>query len=130
MIDIHIPTSLEYNTANANLLAIAIQNLSSIDEIAEWNEKAIAEVKQMSSILETIEEKQKTVTQIISEEQQEYKEKTFFSRIFTGRKEQKHWLLLEWKIFQQLQISFRHAVLSSAVYNLPTDLLLCLVKQA
>jgi len=92
MIDIHIPTSLEYDTANANLLATAIQNLSSIDEIVDWNKKAKAEVEQLSSILNTIEEKQETATNVIAQEQQEYRKKTFFSRIFTGRKEQKHWL--------------------------------------
>lgn len=92
MIDIHIPTSLEYNTANANLLATTIQNYSSIDEITQWNKKAMAEVKDLSSILKAIEEKQEIAIQVISQEQQEHKNKTLLSKIFAGRKEQKQWL--------------------------------------
>ncbi len=92
MIDIHIPTSLEYDTKKASLLATAIKNLSSIDEITEWNKQASAEVEELNSILKVLEEKQKTATQVISQEQQEYNEKNFFTKFFDGRKEQKRLL--------------------------------------
>jgi chromosome segregation ATPase len=92
MIDIHIPASLEYDTANANLLATAIKNMRSFDEIAEWNKKATAEVKAMHSILKAIEEKQQKVTRILSQEQQEHEAKPFLPKLFGGRKEQKRWL--------------------------------------
>ena len=71
MIDIHIPASLEYNTANASLLATAIKNLHSFDEIAEWNKKAMAEVEVMHSILRVIEGKQPTAIRSLSQEQKE-----------------------------------------------------------
>ena len=92
MIDIHIPASLEYNTANASLLAIAIKNLRSFDEIAEWDKKATAEVEALHSILKAIEGKQQTAIQGISQEQQEHKAKSFLPKLFDGRKEQKRWL--------------------------------------
>ncbi len=92
MIDIHIPASLEYNTANANLLAIAIKNLRSFDEIAEWDKKAMAEVEALHSILKAIEGKQQTAIQVISQEQQEHKAKSFLTKLFDGRKEKKRWL--------------------------------------
>jgi len=92
MFEIHIPTSLEYNTANASLLATTLHNLKSIDEIAEWNKKAMAEVEHLYSILRTIEEEQKTATQVISQKQHEHKKKTFLSKIFTSSKDQKRWL--------------------------------------
>jgi hypothetical protein len=45
MINIHIPASLEYKTAIASGLATAIKNLRSIDEIAGWGKKALAQVE-------------------------------------------------------------------------------------
>jgi chromosome segregation ATPase len=92
MIDIHIPASLEYNTANANLLASAIKNLRSFDEIAEWDKKAMAEVEALHSILKSIEGKQQTAIQVISREQQEHEAKSFLTKIIDRRKEQKRWL--------------------------------------
>jgi chromosome segregation ATPase len=92
MIDIHIPASLEYNTANAKLLATAIKNLHSFDEIAEWNKKAMAEVEALHSILRAIEVKQQTAIRTLSREQQEHEAKPFFTKLFVGRKEQKRWL--------------------------------------
>ena len=92
MIDIHIPTSLEYNTANANLLATTIKTLRSFDEIAEWDKKALAEVEALHSILKAIEGKQQKAFQGISQEQQEHKAKSFLTKLFDGRKEQKKWL--------------------------------------
>ncbi len=92
MIDIHIPASLEYNTANASLLATAIKNLQSFDEIAEWNKKAMAEVEVMHSILSSIEGKQPTALQALSLEQQEHEAKSFLTKLFDTRKEQKRWL--------------------------------------
>jgi chromosome segregation ATPase len=92
MIDIHIPASLEYNTANAGLLATALKNLHSFDEIAEWNKKATAEVEAMHPILRAIEEKQQKVTLVLSQEQQEHEAKPFLTKLFDGRKEQKRWL--------------------------------------
>ena len=92
MIDIHIPASLEYNTANASLLATAIKNLQSFDEIAEWNKKAMAEVEVMHSILRAIEGKQPTAIRGLSQEQKEHEAKSFLTKLFDGRKEQKRWL--------------------------------------
>ncbi len=92
MIDIHIPTSLEYNTGNASHLATSIKNLSSIEEITGWNKQAIAQVEDLNAILKAIEEKQETATQVISQKQQEYIAKNFLTRFFDGRKEQKRWL--------------------------------------
>jgi chromosome segregation ATPase len=92
MINIHIPASLEYNTANASLLATAIKNLRSFDEIAEWDKKARAEVEALHSILKAIEGKQQTAIQGISQEQQEHKAKSFLTKLFDGRKEQKRGL--------------------------------------
>ena len=92
MIGIHIPTSLEYNTANASHLATTIQNLSSIEEIAKWNKKAKAEVEDLNAILKAIEEKQQTATEVISHKQQEYNTKNFLTKFFDLRKEQKRWL--------------------------------------
>lgn len=92
MIEIHIPASLEYDTANASLLATALKNMRSFDEIAEWNNKATAEVEVMHSILRAIEEKQQKVTPILSQEQQEHEAKPFLTKLFDGRKEQKRWL--------------------------------------
>ena len=92
MIDIQIPASLEYNTAKAKLLATALKNLHSFDEITEWNKKAMAEVEALHSILRAIEEKQQTAIQALAREQQEHKAKPFFTKLFSGRKEQKRWL--------------------------------------
>jgi len=92
MIDIHIPASLEYNTANANLLASVIKNLRSFDEIAEWDKKAMAEVEALHSILKSIEGKQRTAILALSREQQEHEAKSFLTKIIDRRKEQKRWL--------------------------------------
>jgi chromosome segregation ATPase len=93
MIDIHIPASLEYDTANASRLASALKHMGSFEEIAEWNNKATAEVKVMHSILSAIEEKQQKVTRNLSEEQQEHAAKAFIPKLFGARKEQKRWLV-------------------------------------
>jgi chromosome segregation ATPase len=92
MIDIHIPASLEYNTANVNLLATAIKNLHSFDEIAEWDKKAMVEIDALHSILKAIEGKQQIAIQAISQEQQEHKAKPFLTKLIDRRKEQKRWL--------------------------------------
>ena len=92
MIDIHIPASLEYNTANASQLATALKNLESFDEIAAWNKKAMTEIEALHSILKAIEEKQQKLPRILSQEQQEHAAKPFLTRLFDGRKEQKRWL--------------------------------------
>jgi chromosome segregation ATPase len=93
MINIHIPASLEYNTANASLLATALKNMQSFNEIAEWNKKAEAEVETMHSILKVIEGKQQKVIQVLSLEQQEHEAKSFITKLFDGRKEQKRWFV-------------------------------------
>jgi len=92
MIDIHIPASLEYNTANSSLLATELKKLDSIDGVAEWNKKATAEVAALYTILETIAGKQEKVRQVLFQDQQEHKAKPFFKKIFDLRKEQKRWL--------------------------------------
>ena len=92
MIDIHIPASLEYNTTNASVLATAIKNLRSFNEIAEWDKKAMVEVESLHSILKAIEGKQQTAIQVIAQEQQEYEVKSFLTKLFDRRKEQKRWL--------------------------------------
>jgi chromosome segregation ATPase len=92
MIDIHIPTSLEYNTNNASLLTTTIKNLSRIEEITGWNKQARAEIEELNSVLKTIEAKQQNATQVISQEQHEYDAKNFITRFFHGRKEKKRWL--------------------------------------
>jgi chromosome segregation ATPase len=92
MFDIHIPASLEYDTANANMLVTELKKLHSLAGVAEWNNKAMAEVQALHSILKPIEEKQAKVTQVLSQNQQEHAAKPFFARLFDLRKEQKHWL--------------------------------------
>jgi uncharacterized protein with PIN domain len=92
MIDIHIPASLEYNTTNARLLATEIKNLRNFDEITEWDKKAMAEVKALYSILKVIEGKQQKAIQVISQEQQEHEAKSFLTKLFDRRKEQKRWI--------------------------------------
>jgi chromosome segregation ATPase len=92
MIDIHVPASLEYKTANASLLANELKNMRSFDEIAGWNKKAMAEVEVMHSILSAIEEKQQKVTRVLSQEQQEHEARPFLTKLFAWRKEQKRWL--------------------------------------
>jgi chromosome segregation ATPase len=93
LINIQIPTSLEYNTENAKQLVITINSLRSIKEITEWNKKASAEVEELHSIINGIEGKQQHSTQLISKEQQEYKSKTFINKLFDRRKEQKRLLV-------------------------------------
>jgi hypothetical protein len=92
MIDIHVPASLEYNAANASLLATELKKLNSITGVAEWNKKATAEVEALHSILKTIDEKQGKATQGLIQDQQEHAAKAFFAKLFDLRKEQKHWL--------------------------------------
>lgn len=92
MINIHIPASLEYDTVKANELVTAIKNLRNFDEIAEWDKKAMAEVEALHSVLKAIEGKQQTAIQGISQEKQEHKAKSFPTKLFDGRKEQKRWL--------------------------------------
>jgi chromosome segregation ATPase len=92
MIGIHIPTSLEYNTANASLLATAVKNMHSFEEIATWNKNALAEVKVLQSILKAIEEKQQTAIKVVSQEQQNHAAKSFLPKLFDGRRELKRWL--------------------------------------
>jgi chromosome segregation ATPase len=91
MIDIHIPASLEYDTANANLLVNELKELHSLAGVAEWNKKATAEVQSLHSILKTIEEKQAKAAQVLIQYQQEHAAKPFFNKLFDPRKEQKHW---------------------------------------
>lgn len=91
MIEIHIPTSLEYNTNNASLLTYTIKNLSSIEEITGWNKQARAEIEELNSVLKAIEAKQQNATQVNSQKQLEYNAKNFITKFFQGRKEQKRW---------------------------------------
>ena len=91
MIDIHIPASLEYNTANASLLATELKKLHSLAAVAEWNKKATVEVQALHSILKAIEEKQAKVTQMLLQDQQEHAAKPFFNKLFDLRKEQRRW---------------------------------------
>jgi chromosome segregation ATPase len=91
MIDIHIPASLEYNTANASLLATELKKLHSIAGVAEWNKKAAAEVQALHSILKAIEEKQAKVTRVLVQDQQEHAAKPFFAKLIDLRKEQRRW---------------------------------------
>ena len=92
MIDIQVPASKEYNTANARLLATEIKSLRTFDEIAEWDKKATAEIEAMRSMLRTIEGKLQTFVQALALEKQEHESKSFFAKIFDGRKEQKRLL--------------------------------------
>jgi len=89
MIDIHIPASLEYSTINASGLATAIKYLRSFDEIAEWNNKAMAEIEALRPILIAIEGKQEKAIQVIAQEQQAHDAKPFLTKLFDRRKEQK-----------------------------------------
>ena len=92
MFDIHIPASLEYDTANANLLVTELKKLHSLAGIAEWNKKALDEVQALHSILKSIEEKQAKVAQMLLQDQQEHAAKPFFAKLVDLRKEHKHWL--------------------------------------
>jgi chromosome segregation ATPase len=92
MIDIHIPASLEYNTANASRLATELKKLHSIAGVAEWNKKATAEVETLYSILKAIEGKQEKASQVLFQDKQEHEAKPFFKKLFDIRKEQKRWL--------------------------------------
>ena len=91
MIDIHIPASLEYDTANASLLASELKELHNLAGVAEWNKKATVEVQALHSVLKAIEEKQAKVTQVLLQDQQEYAAKPFFNKLFDLRKEQRRW---------------------------------------
>ena len=91
MIDIHIPASLEYDTANASLLASELKELHNLAGVAEWNKKATAEVQALHSILKAIEEKQAKVTQVLIQDQQEHAAKPFFAKLIDLRKEQRRW---------------------------------------
>jgi len=91
MINIHIPASLEYDTANASILATELKDLHSLAGVVVWNKKATAEVQALHSILKAIEEKQDKVTQVLLQDQQEHAAKPFFNKLFDIRKEQKRW---------------------------------------
>ena len=91
MFDIHIPASLEYDTANASLLVAELKKLHNLGGIGEWNKKATAEIQALHSILKPIEEKQAKVTQMLLQDQQEHAAKPFFAKLLDLRKEQKHW---------------------------------------
>jgi len=91
MIDIHIPASLEYDTANASLLATELKNLHSLAGVAEWNKKATAEVQALQAIVKAIEEKQAKAAQVLIQDQQEHAAKPFFNKLLDLRREQKHW---------------------------------------
>ncbi len=92
MINIQIPSSKEYNTTNASVLAAEIKNLRSLDEIAEWDRKATGEVEVIRSVLKTIEVKQQNVIQNLAQEKQTHEAKSFLPKLFDGRKEQKRLL--------------------------------------
>ncbi|MBN2557108.1 MAG: hypothetical protein JXA97_14360 [Anaerolineales bacterium] len=92
MIDIHVPASLEYNTAEASLLAAALKKIHSFNEVAEWNKKATAEVEALQSILRALEGKHQTANQVVLRDRQEHAAKPFLHKLFDGRKEQKRWL--------------------------------------
>ena len=92
MIDIQVPALKEYNATNANSLATEIKNLRNLDEIAEWDKKATAEIEIMRSSLRAIEGKQQNITQSLALEKQEHEAKPFLSKLFDGRKEQKRLL--------------------------------------
>ena len=92
MINIHVPASLEYDTANASQLVTELIKLHRIEGVSEWNKKATAEAEALRSILNTMEGKQQKVAQVLIQEQQEHEAKPFFTRLFTVRKEQKRWL--------------------------------------
>jgi len=52
----------------------------------------MAEVEALHSILKAIEGKQQKAIQVISQEQQEHEAKSFLTKLFDIRKEQKRWL--------------------------------------
>ena len=123
MINIHIPASLEYNTTNASLLATAIKNLRSFDEIAEWDKKAMAEVEALHSILKAIEGKQQKAIQVISQEQQEHEAKSFLTKLFDRRKEQKRWLAEQSRLAREkVQIENVIGQFESAIDFMPDSL--------
>jgi len=123
MIDIHIPASLEYNTTNASVLATAIKNLRSFDEIADWDKKAMAEVEALHSILKAIEGKQQKAIQVISQEQQEHEAKSFPTRLFDRRKEQKRWLAEQSRLAREkVQIENVIGQFESAIDFMPDSL--------
>jgi len=123
MINIYIPASLEYNTANASLLATAIKNLRNFDEITEWDKKAMAEVEALHSILKAIEGKQQKAIQVISQEQQEHEAKSFLTRLFDRRKEQKRWLAEQSRLAREkVQIENVIGQFESAIDFMPDSL--------
>jgi len=92
MIDIHVPASLEYNTAEASLLATALKNIHSFNDVAEWSKKATAEVEALHLISRALEGKQQTAIRVISQDRQEHAAKPFLHKLFDSHKEQKRWL--------------------------------------
>jgi len=123
MINIHIPASLEYDTANASLLATAIKNLRNFDEITEWDKKAMAEVEALHSILTAIEGKQQKAIQVISQEQQEHEAKSFLTKLFDRRKEQKRWLVEQSRLAREkAQIENVIGQFESAIDFMPDSL--------
>jgi len=123
MIDVHIPASLEYNTANASLLATAIKSLRNFGEITEWDKKALAEVEALNSILKAIEGKQQKAIQVISQEQQEHEAKSFLTRLFDRRKEQKRWFAEQYRLAREkVQIENVIGQFESAIDFMPDSL--------
>jgi hypothetical protein len=123
MIDIHIPASLEYNPANARTLAIAIKNLRNFDEITEWDKKVMAEVEALNLILKAIEGKQQKAIQVISQEQQEHEAKSFLTKLFDRRKEQKRWLAEQSRLAREkVQIENVIGQFESAIDFMPDSL--------
>lgn len=114
MIDIQVPALKEYNTANANLLATEIKNLRSFDEIVEWDKKATAEIEAMRLSLRAIEEKQQNITQSLALEKQEHESKSFLSKLFDGRKEQKRLLA------EQIRLASENAQIINLIDQLET----------
>lgn len=120
MIDIHVPVSLEYNTREVNLLAAALKKLHSFSEVAEWKDKATAEVRALHSILKALEEKQQKVVLCLSQDQQEYAAKPFLRRLFTGRKEQRRCLVEQSRLAREkTQMETLIEQLESAIGFLP-----------
>ncbi len=92
MIDIQIPSSTEYNTAAASLLAAEIRNLHTFDEVAKWAKKVNVEIETMRSVTTSIEAKQQNAAQALAQENQAHEAKSFLARSFDGRNIQKRWL--------------------------------------
>ncbi|MFZ1043984.1 MAG: hypothetical protein WAN58_22005 [Anaerolineales bacterium] len=92
MIDIRIPSSTEYNTAAASLLAAEIRSLHTFDEVAKWDNKVNVEIETMLSVIRIIEAKEQTAAQALAQENQTHEAKSFLARSFDDRKVQKQWL--------------------------------------